>query len=332
MSSHVGRASGEAVAYCGFSDTRNVGDYALFKACEQLFPSFELVPARSPEARMANLFGGGTMYPYSIRQRIYPKRPVNVAIGLGVAEPEPGRRFGLLTRWAMYRWRFQWFGVRGFRSQRILARHGISAHVTGDTALAHRLDHAASIAPGRIAVSLVGERMQRRGDEQRVFQEVRQLCERLLATGREVLIVGFCLDDMPALLELRKSLGDRPGLLDFWAPPISRDLQRFLMELGRCELLLGERLHSLVLAATVGVPFVGLAYKRKCLDFAETIGFDRFLVDPVSVGADRLERMLESGGRERRALAEELASGVSAMRERLHSAAGEIGELIARSL
>jgi len=43
-------------------------------------------------------------------------------------------------------------------------------------------------------------------------------------------------------------------------------------------LLIGEKLHSTVFAASVGTPFLSLAYRPKCIDFAKTINCEKYVV------------------------------------------------------
>lgn len=312
------------VAYCGFTDTENVGDFALYQANRRLMPRLSLFPGRRPDAAAMNLFGGGTGYPYCLRYGTYPRRRLNAAIGLGVEDPEFAGRFGILTRLAM-RWRtFRPFGVRGFRSQQILATHGVASTVTGDTALALDAQPRGGTRDA-VAVALVGEPMRRTGDPGRVQQELLAYCSRLHSEGLEVVMIPFCRADLPASQSLQRQLGERASLVDFWAPPIDQDVDRFLEELARMRFVVAERLHAAVLAAAVRVPFVALPYKPKVMDFVGSLRMTEELSMPYDrLSADGLLRVTRAALTEGSTMAATLESRVSAYRQRLRDTAEEI--------
>jgi hypothetical protein len=317
-----------ALAYCCFSDTRNVGDYSLFVANESLFPEFRLVSASDRWSSDVNLFGGGTLYPYSLRGW-YPRRPVNVALGLGVVDPEFDGRFGILTRYQMHRWRFQHFGVRGPRSQRILADHGIAAHVTGDTALVHSAPPGTERRRGAIGISIVGETMHRLGSAATVYSTVLEVCRRLQAEGRPLRLIPFCLDDVPQMRALQAALGDRAEFVDFWDVD-GGGLGAVLRALGECDLVIGERLHAIVLAAAANTPFVGLAYKPKCHDFAQSLGPEFSLDEQAGTSPDRLLALCRTALSQGPAIATLLEERVGGLRHRLREAAEEITRIVTR--
>ncbi len=318
------------LTFCGFADTRNVGDRALYLTNCELFARslvrFDQVPEDAK--RVVNLFGGGTYYPYSLGRR-FKRRRENFAIGLGVHQPEKGR-FGMLTRFEMSRWRFGYLGVRGPRSQQVLARHGIKSEVTGDTALA--MPAPADVAPdgGTLGVSLVGQAMERRGSRQSVFTHTEVACRRLMAAGVHVRLFAFCKDDMPETIALgdRLSAHGEVELVDFWHAPIDQDLPRYLAALARCDAFICERLHASVLAAVVNRPFVPIGYKPKCHDFVESLAIDGLAcVDPATADSDQLY------GLAKQALdgspdPQQLAERVGFFRQRIVTAAQQIIEIV----
>ena len=321
-SSDPAAAERPRVAYCGFSNTENVGDYALYKANIQLFPGLSIVERDDPSA-IAGLFGGGTGYPYSLEYGKFPRRPTNVAIGLGVEDPAFVGRFGPLTVLRMYRWRFRVFGVRGFRSKRILARYGLTSFVTGDTALA--FERPPGVAPAdRVGICLVGEAMARLGNPTIVQASAEALGQRVLAEGLVPVVVPFCRRDLPHALALQAALGGATELLDFWSGALAEDLSRFLAEFSRLRFVVGERLHGAVLAAAMDVPFVALPYKPKCLDFAESLddGGSPLVLEYSALSAEtlweRVKRGLRSGP------VDEVIASVGAYRQKLRQTAADI--------
>ncbi len=59
--------------------------------------------------------------------------------------------------------------------------------------------------------------------------------------------------------------------------------------LKRMKFTINYKLHANVLSAAAEVPFLSIAYRSKCIDFAHTMGLGR---DVVSTGDARLESLL----------------------------------------
>ncbi len=274
------------IAYCCFTDTKNIGDHALYQANKILFPQYSLFFAGKKEIySKVNLFGGGTLYPYCLRAGMFPKRPIEVAIGLGVMDPDFVGKFGILTKLAMYRRKFLKFGVRGPRSKKILERYGIKAVVTGDTALVLQPDQFLTQDETLVGISIVGEEMRRIGSSEQVYNAILKFCKKCLSHDMHVMLIPFCKNDVDIHLSLYKDLSylnnKRLSILDFWHPPISESLKNFLIELQRCSFIIGERLHAVVLSTVCKVPFLSIMYKPKCLDFVESCGLsDVAIIDP----------------------------------------------------
>src|SRR5262249_51956744 len=161
--------------------------------------------------------------------------------------------------------RFKILGVRDYRSQRILATYGISSVVTGDTALALERTSGPS-NENTVGICLVGEPMRRHGDAARTQEIVTDYAHRALAEGCHVALVPCCESDLDIARAMQRQLGDRVQFVDFWASPISENLDRFLTAFSRLRFIVGERLHASVLASAMGISFVALPYKPKCRD------------------------------------------------------------------
>jgi polysaccharide pyruvyl transferase WcaK-like protein len=120
------------------------------------------------------------------------------------------------------------------------------------------------------------------GDDREVFSELAKLIARLRAEGREVVMMtAFPADDRWAL-EIMRSAGhpDLPYAAGY------EDLDATLRLLASADLVIGERLHAVVLAAAVGTPFVAVEYRPKVRDFAASVGRE-----DVVVRTDEIERL-----------------------------------------
>lgn len=68
----------------------------------------------------------------------------------------------------------------------------------------------------------------------------------------------------------------------------------FASAIADCDLFVGERLHSVVVATALGIPSVMLAYAFKCDDFMASLDASRYALSTVSIdGPQLLERLLE---------------------------------------
>lgn len=103
---------------------------------------------------------------------------------------------------------------------------------------------------------------------------VRGICDELGGTALLLPFQRLYDDDVEVLRGARRAAGDpdRAVLLEpALSPP---DMLAFL---AQCDLLVGMRMHSLLLAMNAGVPFVGLPYSTKVAEFAEAAGLADYL-------------------------------------------------------
>ena len=92
------------------------------------------------------------------------------------------------------------------------------------------------------------------------------------------------------------------------------DPQVLLAVVRTLDLLVGIRLHALIAAAVVGVPFVGLSYDPKVERFCRRIGVGRTLpLSPLS--ADRLRDEVLAAWEEREAASRRLHEQAARLRE-----------------
>jgi len=122
------------------------------------------------------------------------------------------------------------------------------------------------------------------------------------------------------------------GLMRSGKPCIVRgDLlpQEAMAVLGRMKIVVGLRLHSLILAAAQGVPVISVDYDSKIRGFMELAGVGDFLCRPgdgPEALRDRVERALDQG----RELGQRLRRSCDAMRARIMEEAGRVGAALER--
>jgi polysaccharide pyruvyl transferase CsaB len=165
-------------------------------------------------------------------------------------------------------------------------------------------------------------RLGRPEDQARTGELVGRLTDRLAAT---VVLMPFQQtrhDDREVLGAALEAAGKPANALLVAPPPLPPDLAAVL---ARFDLVVGMRLHSLMLAMNGAVPFVGLCYDPKVAEFAREAGLGEYLhgvdeLDPESVAAS-CQRLLS-----RRAEASAL---LAQRNEQMRTAAGLSAELAA---
>jgi polysaccharide pyruvyl transferase WcaK-like protein len=97
--------------------------------------------------------------------------------------------------------------------------------------------------------------------------------------------------------------------------------------LGQAELVVGLRLHSLILAAAMGVPSVSVNYDPKIAGFMEYIGLEDYLSEPTDPVKTFIERA-DEGVKNRTPLKRRLLDSCEVMRGRIKEEAKRIARLL----
>ncbi|ALS26065.1 polysaccharide pyruvyl transferase [Paenibacillus sp. 32O-W] len=104
--------------------------------------------------------------------------------------------------------------------------------------------------------------------------------------------------DAEASKEVMERLGSLGGGSSVELAAPGDDPQRMLLEVGRCDLLFGMRLHALIYAANQEVPMLGLSYDPKIDQFLHRLGLEPVgtteRLDPEAF-ADQAVALLEGG-------------------------------------
>ncbi|GGC05511.1 polysaccharide pyruvyl transferase family protein [Cellulomonas carbonis] len=333
------RSHGRSAAYVGWSGNGNLGDEAMLEAHRRLLAPWDVrqVPNLPDNAVLravgrrgaigAVCLGGGTLiFNGHFRETLTallaaaPSAP-RTMLSVGVEDPTyaQGRRAAVRAEpalWAPILREFPTVRVRGPRSAASLAEIGVDAQVVGDPALALAL-------PADLADPLSGDMAAVRGerpvvginvgvtddlwgqDEDGLLGHVRDLARRLVERGTEVRLISTTTEDTAPLERLAAEV---PGVV---APPAC-ELDTVLRALAACDVLVGEKLHALVLAARVGVPGIAMEYRPKCRDFQQSVGRERYTLrtDELTSGSllELVDEVLADLDAQRAAMVAEVAT------------------------
>jgi polysaccharide pyruvyl transferase WcaK-like protein len=326
-----------------------MGDEAINAALVDALSGVRLVPVPLGVAAMARgvgrlaqlrraplLLGGGTV----VGRRIWrihlhlglalTARTPAFMLGAGVEDPEFSRAGHLSERRELPRWRrllrrFEDVTVRGPRSAELLADVGVAARVVGDPAFL--LDPPSGIpAEGDLLGVNLGTSDDLWGhDQAAVVQHVSEAVRTLAARGRRFRFLVVNPADRPDAQCCAEQAGLGAGQ---WELVEATDPHRYMQAAAGCNVVLAERLHAGILAASAGVLPVMLEYQPKCRDFLRSVGLDQFGVRTDRLAAGHLLDLVEeaqSDGERRRA---KLSSAVEGLRRELMAEAARMRTLI----
>jgi polysaccharide pyruvyl transferase WcaK-like protein len=329
------------VAYVGWLGYGNVGDDALHDALQLAFPHWRLAHVSherllrpltaSPLARRLAgiLVGGGTLIGHETfrrhvqllgggaRKRGGAGIPA-FALGTGVCDPAfPDRPTGVtaaeLERWGPLLRRFEHVSVRGERSRELLATLGIDAEVVGDPALLLRppIPRRPAVPP-TLGVNIGVARTLWGMTAEGVLAAVAPAAADFARRGWRVELFPLWWKDLPLVEEAARRIGAGASVFrDF------QDLGRLLCAMQDCEVIVGMKLHSVVLAAAAGVPAVMLEYHPKCREFQASVGREDFTLRTDALSPERIGELLTELADRREAHATDLARVVEDRRAAL---------------
>ncbi len=298
-------------AYAGWLGQENLGDEAIFDAiASELHPlHLRHFAGMKKERVLAGLFGlkrlyrfgvlgGGTLILGGYAGHLEPLLDCGLpchTYGTGVLEPDELRLAGIdcdIERWLKVLRRMGTLHVRGPRSQKTLEHIGIqNVRVSGDPALLHALD---ALPPGAerpvLGVTLYLPRQHYGRGADYLYAAIRDTCRWALKQGWTPRLFPVSSEDLDDSIRLAREL-ELPAES---IRPFYQNAAAFVQAATACQLFLGVRLHSVILAHCAYVPSVMVAYERKSFDYMESVGMEEWAVRSDQCEATSLIRLLEN--------------------------------------
>jgi hypothetical protein len=335
------RPNAKRVGYVGWIGRGNLGDEVMHQVHQRILCGTSVVDL--PDVRAlkaiarfcssslpsAAVLGGGTLVGYPrIRtsfEILLRKRPNLVVsmLGSGVELPDPTTGSASMLDRELERWKpllriFPEVNVRGPLSQKRLADFDIDASVVGDPALLA----ASGYYPGTTSQQgLIGLNI---GIHDSMTSSVRlalhatcvATCRRLVSQGYQILLLPVCGPDVEFCKQMAAEVGSGIELeTNFLATDI------FLSRAAECDLMIAQKLHAAVLAASVGVPSIALEYQPKCRDFQASIGREQYCYRLHDLVPDALVEAVTTSLAARDTERSELDRRTTELRQQLHHAA-----------
>lgn len=329
-------------AYSGWAGEGNLGDDLMLEAHRAVLRPHGV--ALLPRTRIAErlralsrvpgglapatvLLGGGTLFGRADWwERIAAVRAVIpdvpwLAIGVGVEDEAfvADRAFtdrAAMERWAEFAASWPILGVRGPRSCEMLESYGLRVEVTGDPALLLSSSAAPVAARERLLGVAVAVPEARWGDGRRAASAVEDALRMLRTLGWRFRFFVFSKWDAERTRAVCAALGERAEIR---APASTAELLR---DLGECHVVLGERLHSVVMAVAAGTPSVAAEYRPKLRDFMRSIDREELALRLDRAGPAEVVDAVLRLAHDRDAQAAHLSGVVADLTARLRDAAG----------
>ena len=278
------------IEYVGLPGQSNLGDDAMLAAIRSLMPWANVdVGVGDP---MVVMLGGGTLlnagsYYRNKMERVDGPNNERIVFGTGMRSPEFFGTTEQYEDWEPFLRSSLFVGVRGPNTLESLRAWGYegSVEIIGDPALSLRAPTGVERVDGRVVVSPLFTSGETWGkDDGVVFDWFATTIGRLVAEGRDVVMMTAHPNDDRWALDVMRKAGhpDLPYLAGY------DDLEASLRLIASADLVIGERLHAVVLAAAMGTPFVAVEYRPKLRDFAASVGRE----DAV-LRTDEMERLDE---------------------------------------
>ena len=323
-----------SVAYFGWTGYGNVGDEALFSVAEHMLDDFDvrswpmgrfaqqLLRTRRSLLHAAILGGGtliGTQEPRQALEAVLRHQPgvPLLMIGPGVEDPEHAAAgSGAAIRDELQRWipllaRFERVTVRGPRSQKLLADHGLTSAVVGDPALLLEAAHVSAAEPdGRVlGLNLMTAGRAYSDNLDRVAETLVESVQDLIARGWHIRLFPFWGPDSAVHENVKQRLGSAVDLV-----PATSTLDTLLTNMASCRMIVGTKLHSVVLSAAAGVPAISVAYAPKCFDFQASVDQEDLTIRTDQMTRHALLTMVERVDSDISQRAERVRSRVATLR------------------
>lgn len=308
--------------YVGWVGYDNLGDEAMLAAVRRLLPWAEVEVSGTPRDLL--LLGGGTLINRStylgwLTERDSP-RVERAVLGTGVANPAYWGITEPVDGWLRWLSTCAYVGVRGPHSEATLRSWGYDGEleVCGDPALLFEPERETRSAD-LVVVSPAWTEGELWGtSDDRVMDVLADSVRSWLVEGRQVAFLSCNPADDRPIFETMRSVGHPE--LEYVAG--YRDIDASLSLLTRAGLVVGERLHAVVLAAAMGAPFVALEYRPKLADFSASVGAEEAVIRTDEVSRERIDAAAVRAAE----LQPVVAARVSDYRRKLTAAADVIRE------
>ncbi len=301
--------------YIGWLGCGNWGDEVLFEVISNKLKPYALViPSESVHKinRIIKLkinlkcilLGGGTLINnlgfYEDLKKymaLFPENCPLVVLGTGVRSVDFWKKYEkeeMFASWIEILKHAKLVGVRGPLSQNYLEQFGIRAIMVGDPALFLSLQGLYKKPREKRLLVNIGKTYGKLwGSEERFYAVLLKTLKKMAKNGWiiDFYSVWFRDDDvMMRFIEFLVSLCKRKPML-YKAYKV--DSKRAIEFIKNYDLFMGEKLHAVIAAHSSYTPALIFEYRPKCLDYALSVGMEKYCISTNEVSMDRVIDLAE---------------------------------------
>jgi hypothetical protein len=302
-------------AYLGWIGNDNLGDEILYEAHKKLFSKLNIYyiePIKflklyklliKRQIFNIGILGGGTLINQADRwlneTKLFNSNHIPLfCFGTGVASStfwskQKERTWeNNIKNWVEILSTFKFVGVRGPYSLMTLQKHGLkNIVVVGDTAL--------SLAPNtykkRELTKVIGinfgsfKDVPIMGDRHKYINELAKLINKLIQQGYTIHLLPIWKSDIKSNKELKRLINDKSCLLEINYNNYSKYVESVL----KCDIFLGQKLHSTIISTMHRVPSIMLEYDPKCRDYMASIDMEKYVIGIPEINFNNIIENIE---------------------------------------
>lgn len=298
------------LGYIGYLGHYNLGDDAIYLAFHKLFPKLKLLPFKcTKKTEIAEtilriklfhsvFIGGGTLIfsegeTLKLMYKALDKYKKVYVFGAGVKNPYfweiIGSGSGNYEQWIECLRRCESVSVRGPLSKKILEEKKFSADVIGDPALSLGKNKIIRKSGGKLLGICIGTGYGKLwGNENNISEFIVKFAQIIINRGWQVQFLSVQPDDDKYSQETIRKIGKNVSIIYGYK---SIDMTMDFLE--KCDVFIGQKLHSVILAMCSYTPSIMLEYRPKCLDFMLSVGLEKFNMRTDSLDLELLLYLLD---------------------------------------
>lgn len=298
--------------YIGWLGHNNLGDEILFEAHLKLFKQLNLVHfqqskflekyemlSKKPLYNLG-ILGGGTLInqPGVLDQVKYLiNKKVNMfCFGTGVIDLDFLQSTAFNYEDNRYDWveslsKFIFVGVRGPYSKKLLDDVGFkNSVIIGDTALS-LANNEYNVKPSKKIVGInfgINKVQPSWGNSNKYRDEIVILINKLIEKDYKVHLLPIFKEDIKSNLELLNLINNKNCTLHVGYS----NLKEYRNVLNQCDVFMGQKLHSTIIACMDRIPSIMIEYNPKCKDFMKSINMDEYMLKTSDFSAEKAYKLL----------------------------------------